>query len=258
MQPGIDLILTTPPDLLPQAREYPLTIAHMAYRLGGGPHLYRSSRPTPLRGGLMALDDRGFDGRGDPSAFCREVLQECAARQFTGVLCDFEGHGIPALAAAAERLSLLCAKKGLTCYVPEALGRRVKNARVLVSTALSGGSLRQRLEEAAQRFGSDRVVPAVERVSMDFYLPSPTGQGVELSREELKQRMAERAPSVFFSGDLCAHYFTYMSRQSGAHFVLFDDAASIRKKLNMARKLGFPAAVLAYPQVDDLLPAILG
>lgn len=257
MQPGIDLILTMPPDLLPQARDYPLTIAHMAYRMGGGPHLYRSHRQVPIRGGLMVLDARGFDGRGDLSAFCREVLQECAARQFTGVLCDFEDHRLPALATAAEQLSLLCEKKGLTCYVPEALGRRAKHARVLISTALSGGSLRQRLEEAAQRFGSHRVVPAIERVAMDFYLPSPTGQGEELSREELKRRMAERSPSVFFSGDLCAHYFTYMSRQSGAHFVLFDDAASIRKKLDLARSLGFRTTVLAYPQVDDLLPAIL-
>ncbi len=257
MQPGIDLILTTPPDLLKQARDHHLTIAHMAYRMGSGPHLYRAGQQLPLRGGLMALDDRGFDGRGDPSIFCREVIQECAARQFSGVLCDFEGRNLPALGVTVERLSLLCEKKGLTCYVPEYLGSLTKSARVLVSTALSGGSLRHRLEEAAQRFGASRVVPAVERVAMDFYLPSPSGQGVELSREELKRRLTERAPSVFFSGDLCAHYFTYMSRQNGAHFILFDDAASIRKKLEVARQMGFPAAVLAYPQVDDLLERIL-
>lgn len=257
MQPGIDLILTTPPDLLKQAREHRLTLAHMAYRLGPGPHLYRAGQQVPLRGGLMALDDRGFDGRGDPAQFCREVIQECAARQFTGVICDFEGRNHPALGQVSRRLADLCEKRGLSCYVPESLGDQAKSARVMVSTALSGGSLRHRLEEAAQRFGQNRVVPAVERVAMDFYLPSPTGQGVELSREELKKRMAERAPSVFFSGDLCAHYFTYMSRRDGAHFILFDDAASIRKKLDLARQMGFPAAILAYPQVDDLLAAIL-
>ena len=62
---------------------------------------------------------------------------------------------------------------------------------------------------------------------------------------------------MFFSPDLCAHYFTYMSRQNGAHFVLFDDAGSIRKKLQVARNLGISSAVLAYPQVDDLLPELL-
>ena len=76
-------------------------------------------------------------------------------------------------------------------------------------------------------------------------------------REELQERLEERAPSVFFSSELCAHYFTYMSRQNGAHFVLFDDAGSIRKKLQTARSMGITSAVLAYPQVDDLLEEIL-
>jgi len=202
----------------------------------------------------MVIDDHGYDGRGDPSPFCREVLQECAARQFSGVLCDFEGQNAGAL---VEQLSLLCSKKGLACYVPESLGQYSQTTRVLISTALSGGSLLHRLETASQRFGSHRVVPAVERVCMDFYLPSPTGCGQELSREELSRRIRTRSPSVFFSGELCAHYFTYMAKDSGAHFILFDDAVSIRKKLDLARKLGFPAAVLAYPQVDDLIETIL-
>ena len=70
--------------------------------------------------------------------------------------------------------------------------------------------------------------------------------------------MDDRAPTVFFSNELCAHYFTYMSKQNGAHFILFDDAGSIRKKLHIARSLGVADAVLAYPQVDDLLPELLG
>ena len=127
----------------------------------------------------------------------------------------------------------------------------------LIPSALSGGSLQQRLQEAVERFGAARVALAVERVAEDFFLPSPTGQGMPLTREELRQRLEERAPSVFFSSELCAHYFTYMSRQNGAHFVLFDDAGSIRKKLQVARNLGISSAVLAYPQVDDLLPELL-
>ncbi len=99
---------------------------------------------------------------------------------------------------------------------------------------------------------------AVERVAEDFYLPSPTGQGTPLTRDELAQRLEERAPQVYFSTDLCAHYFTYMSDASGAHFVLFDDAGSIRKKLQLARQLDIGEALLPYAQVDDLLPELLG
>ena len=69
--------------------------------------------------------------------------------------------------------------------------------------------------------------------------------------------LEERRPSVFFSSELCAHYFTYMSRENGAHFVLFDDAGSIRKKLLTAQGLGIRQAVLSYPQTADLLGALL-
>jgi len=251
-----NLILAVPPDLLRQAQSYHLPVAHMAYRLGCGPHLFRSGQPVPLRGGCMVIDDKGFDGRGDPSAFCREVLQECAARQFTGIICDFEGRH-PALNHTAERLSAACQKRGLSCYLPEQLGRCSDTAHVLISTALSGGSLKQRLADAIHHFGTDRVVPAVERTAMDFFLPSPTGHGMELTRQELRERMDRLSPSVFFSGDLCARYFTYMSHQSGAHFILFDDAASIRQKLSIAQSLGLSTALLAFPQVDDLLGDIL-
>ena len=91
----------------------------------------------------------------------------------------------------------------------------------------------------------------------DFFLPSPTGQGVPMTGEELEKKMEELSPSVFFSNELCAHYFTYMSPKTGAHFVLFDDAGSIRKKLQLARSLDIGYAVLSYPDTSDLLLQIL-
>ena len=160
------------------------------------------------------------------------------------------------LANVVEELGSLLHKRNWPLYVTEAYGNCSDKAKVLISTALSGGSLRQRLEDALQQYGG-RVALAVERVAEDFFLPSPTGQGTPLSREELKARMEERSPSVFFSSELCAHYFTYMSKQNGAHFILFDDAGSIRKKLQIARSLDIEDAILAYPQVDDLLPELL-
>jgi spore germination protein YaaH len=70
--------------------------------------------------------------------------------------------------------------------------------------------------------------------------------------------MEQMAPSVFFSNELCAHYFTYMNRDSGAHFVLFDDVGSIQKKLSLAEEMGIRRFFLFYHQMDDLLPDILG
>ena len=213
------LILTVPPGQLDRARPLGLPLAHMAYRLGRGGQLLRSDLPLRLRGGLMVLSDAGYDGSGDPGGLCRQVVGECAARGFDGILCDFEQPPVPALAKLAGLLSRAAARRGWRCLVPLAL--------------------------------------AVERTAEDFFLPAPTGCGVPLSREELARRLEERRPAVFFSPDLCAHYFTYMSRENGAHFVLFDTADSIREKLRLARAAGVETAVLAYPEVDDLLPGIL-
>ena len=99
--------------------------------------------------------------------------------------------------------------------------------------------------------GEDRFPLAVQRVAEDFFLPSPTGSGVPLSRRELEEKLEQLHPSVFFSHELCARYFTYMSRESGAHFVLFDDRDTLRKKLEVAQELGITSAVAALPEVLD-------
>ena len=252
----IQLILAAPPEDVTAAQAHGLTLAHMAYRVGGGPHLFRSNQPIPARGGLMYIDDGGFDGRGTPDAFCQEVVRECAARGFGGVVCAFD-RKLPLLSAVVEQLGPMLVRQGRSFYVSEPYGRCTATGRVLIPTALSGGSLRQRLGEAAERYGAGRVALAVERTAADFFLPSPDGQGRPLTREELKARLEERSPSVFFSDELCARYFTYMNRQNGAHFVLFDDAGSIRKKLRLAEALGIDRALLCYPEVSDLMRDIL-
>ena len=251
MLENLELILAAPPGDSRAALGFGLTVAHAAYRVGGGPHLYRAGPPLPVRGGLMGLDCVGFDGRGDTGPLCREILRECAARGFTGVLCDFEGPPLPLLVRALRDLAGPLEKRGWPLYVPEPYGERVEGAWVLVSSALSGGSLAGRLREAREKYG--RVALAVERVAEDFFLPAPQGQGRPLTQAELAALLETRRPSVFFSGELCAHYFTYMSRENGAHFVLFDDAGSIRKKLLTAQALGIDRAVLSYPQTADLL-----
>ena len=171
-----NLLLAVPPTEMMAAQGFGLTLAHMAYRVGGGPHLFRANLPVPVRGGVMLIDDAGFDGRGDPAPFCQEVVRECAARGYTGVICDFDRH-LPLLGQVIAGLSPLLAKRGWPLYVTEAYAPFSDSAIALIPSALSGGSLQQRLQEAVERFGAARVALAVERVAEDFFLPSPTGQG---------------------------------------------------------------------------------
>lgn len=251
------LFLTTPPQYLKSACVYGLPIGHMAYCIGAGGHLLRSSIPIGMRGGLMVIGDESCDGRGTADTFCSEVMQECAARKFDGIICDFEKKPSSLSGSIIEKLGELSSRRNWPFFIPEHYAPFSAKARIMISSALSGGSLKQRLNEAAAKYGAEKLVLAVQRSAEDFFLPSPSGGGTPLSREELQKRIQDRAPSIFFSDELCAHYFTYMSRQSGAHFVLFDDAGSIRKKLFLAKEAGIRQAVLAYPEVDDLLPALL-
>ena len=44
-----------------------------------------------------------------------------------------------------------------------------------------------------------------------------------------------------------------MSRTTGAHFVLFDDGQSLRRKRALARELGIGTTLLLLPESADVL-----
>lgn len=92
----------------------------------------------------------------------------------------------------------------------------------------------------------------VERVRMDFTLPAANGTGRELTPEAFSALAEAYRPRSFFSEALCAHYFTYQDKK-GTHFVLYDDAVSIRRKLALAARMGIDSAFMFYPHVRDLV-----
>lgn len=240
-------IITLPPRQLPALRDWQVTPAHLAYRLGPGPHLFRAESTAP-RGGLMVIDDRDFDGLGPTGPLCQEIMRECQARSFSGAILDFENR-LPPLEQIAAHLDETFARRGWTLYVPERYAPNAPHSRVMIPSSLSGGSLQRRLEEALERCGESRVVLALEKRREDFFLPSPTGSGQPLTVEELEQLKRRLSPSVFFSGDLCARYFTYMSQDNGAHFVLFDDGDTLRRKTEVARRLGIDTFLAPWAEV---------
>lgn len=241
-------IITLPPRQLPALRGWQATPAHLAYRMGPGPHLFRAEGTAPLRGGLMVADDRDFDPLGPTGPLCQEIVRECQARGFSGAVLDFEGR-LPPLEQIAAALDEPFARRGWTLLVPERYGRAAPHARVAIPSALSGGSLQTRLEEALERFGESRVVLALEKRAEDFFLPSPTGSGQPLTEQELEELKRRLSPSIFFSGELCARYFTYMSRENGAHFVLFDDGDTLRHKVEVAHKLGIRTFLAPWAEI---------
>lgn len=228
-----------------------LTPAHMAYRIGRGPRLMAIRSTTPAQNGVMMVDCIGFEGDGDPTGCCRQILGECKRRRFSGIICDFEGLPNNILSRLVSLLNHNCPAQGLALYVPEAYASQAPESRVLIPSALTSGTLERRLRTAAGHYGAGRLALAVEWLREDFPLPA-SGRGDPLTGSELEEQLRRLEPAVFFDRGLCAHYYTYMNAGQ-AHFVLFDTPHSVREKLAVARRLGISSALLP-PEAADLSP----
>lgn len=250
------LLLALPPDRSVPEHLRGVTPAHMAYRIGPGPRLLGVRLPPDLKGGLMLLDCREYDGSGDPVPCCRQILGECRRRSFRGIVCDFEGAPAGSLSRLVNILDRNCQAQGWALYVPPAFAPFAPGARVLLPSALTAGTLERRLREGVEQYGRGRTALAIQWVREDFLLPVAHA-GRPITQAELDGQIRRLEPAAFFDRGLCAHYYTYMAQGGQAHFVLFDTPRSIREKLAVARRLNLPAALLPGPDVLDCLEEVL-
>jgi predicted alpha/beta-fold hydrolase len=233
-----------------------LPVAHMMYRIGRGYHLFRAQGAEYYKGGLMVVDTDGFSGGGPTSALVLEIIDECRKRNFLGIVLDTGGRAAVPLPALTVHLASDAHQHGLKLYVPEALAAASDLTIVLVPTALSGGTLADHIGEALKKYGPGRVALEIERVRMDFSLPAMSGTGRELTAEEFQALQQHHHAQSFFSKDLCAYYFSYHDK-TGVRFVLYDNAASIKRKLSVGAKLGITDAFIFYPHVADIIDKIV-
>lgn len=252
----MQVYLSVTPGQLREASQYGRSFAHVAYRIGEDSSLLRQSLLLQTQGGLLSVSDREAPLIQDPAKLSAAVLRECGRRGYTGVVLDFEEPPRQDRQLFAQRLEQSLTASRRTLYIPETYIRAAPGARMLLCTALSGGTFTQHLQEVAdQHGGAARLALDIQRLRMDFQLPAPSGEGIPLSQETLETLMAEESPSVFFSQDLCARYFTY-TRNGETHFVLYDDADTLSQKLRTGAAMGFSAAFFAFPEVRDLLPRL--
>lgn len=251
----MQIYLAATPDKLREAARFTDRLAHVAYRVGPDGRLTRQDLLARTHGGLMVLGDQGCGVIRDVAALCRDVWRECGNRSFGGVIADFEQTASPDRTAFLEALGRILSRNNRRLYVPEAYGAAIPQAHVLICTALSGGTLRQRLEEASGIYGGRRLALDLQRLRMSFPLPCPSGEGTPLGAEELEGLLRQKAPSVFYSTDLCAKYFTCTEGSEG-RFILFDDAGTLRRKIQLGQDLGIGTGVFMFPEVADLLPEL--
>ena len=198
----------------------------------------------------MGLSDRCTGAIPRIDTLCRTIVAECVKRGFQGVLADFETNPYSDRLSFLSRLSARLSARGMALYCP--LSLPAEGAATRRKGPCRRGAL---LEETACRYGAERLALDLERVMMDFPLPCPSGCGTPLTREELLALREKHPSSVYFSRELMAKYFTY-SAGNGTHFVLFDDAETLRQKVKLAQNLGIQTAFLMFPEISDLLPEL--
>lgn len=244
----MQLYLATTPDHLETARQHTPYLAHVAYRIGEDGQLHAQFLPPTLLGGLMVLGDTEGSAVHAPELLCRQILRVCVRRNFSGIVLDLQQQ--KDYTSFVQQLEAWTRRYRRRLYVPELLAPAATQSTVLICTAISGGSLQQRLEEAAARYAPQRIALDLQRLAMDFTLPSPSGEGTPLTLPELAQQRSGRC--CYFSEGLCAHYFT-RRHGTGTHFVLFDDAHTLQRKMALAEQLGINEGFMMLPEVEDLL-----
>lgn len=244
----MDLYLAADSGRLQQAMTCTAHLAHMSYRLGSDGTLLASPLPDTLRGGLLMLSDEDGAYPEAPEGLCRRLLQECLHRRYAGVILD---------AAPPENfcrtLDELLFRQGRKLFLPEKAAQFAPHGTAVVCTACTSGSLEDKLAEAAEHWGAEHLALDLQRMMIDFPLSASGGDAVPLTPDRL-HRLAEGRPT-YFSRPLCARYFTYHT-DGGSRFVLFDDAQTLKSKMETAEKLGIRQGFFMLPEVEDLLSVL--
>lgn len=241
------ILLAVSPGSVPPRLPVPFELAHMAYRIGSHCRLLRARPELALTGGFLMISGAASSCHGNAERFCQQVVSECRLHHAAGVIANWELAS--QCAPLVTELDRALAQAQLEFWVPEYYAKAAANAKILVSSQLSGGSLTARLQEALDRWGH-RIALAVECTPWVFQLPCPSGQGTPLEAGQLRQLIANYSPRFWFSEALGTQYFTYL-REQQLHLALFDNGASIRRKLELAARRGLSGAILSW---DELAP----
>lgn len=233
-------------DVLPRGRYRPV---RADYRLG--PRLLSALGSAQVQGGLMLVADSRECG--EDELLARDILRESLRRGYDGIVLDWYHSGTErgGLTARTDRL---CAQYDRRLFVPEQYAAHAPHAAVLVNTAVAGGTLKSCLEDAVRRFGAARIALDLERLRLDFTLPLSANRRRPLTAAEL-HRLRE-GKTLYFSEELCARYFTYRSGNDN-HYVLFDDARTLRRKASMAENMGIREAFFMLPEIADIAAGLL-
>ena len=218
----------------------------ISYALGDQGRLRRTALPPETRDTLMGICDQGFSpGRADAASFVRDVLYEIQRLGYTGVLADWEGI-CQTRVAFLQQLDQALAERQLPLYAPRPYAPHLSAARLVTPCCVTGGSLEEMLREQIGAFGAQRLAMDLTPLCQSFTLPCHYAHGQTLTPAQCRAKLQEYGSSLFFSREMCIKYFTYMDQERQVHYVLFDDASTLQRKIQLCRSLGISSFFLVY------------
>lgn len=236
------------------AEKLGLPCVYLFYRIGENGTLQRAQLPAAARGGMMGIFEAPGLATADPDKLARDIGGESARRGYAGVMLDLTST--VGMLTPLSNLSQSLRKLNIVHYVPVELASAAPGAKLVVSTAVSGGSFSQLLDEACARWGADNICLDITRTRSAFEMPGWSPEGRTLQKDEFSEMLQKHMSSVFFSPELCAKYFT--CREGGkAQFIVFDDADTAAYKVDLARRRGLPAVFLLYSEWGALAREII-
>ncbi len=169
-------------------------------------------------------------GEGPEAGRAAALASECRRRGFSALVS--EGGSPSALEVLRFCDALL--RRGIAPILPEESWVPGCGGALLISSAVSGGTLEERLRGALAK--SPDLALDLERLCHRFPLPCPDGQGERISGEEL-EKLLRRGAAVQFSRELMCKAFPLEDGEE-SRFILFDDRETLVEKVCLAASLG--------------------
>lgn len=229
----------------------------LAYKISSM-HLMRGKIAANTRGGLMIIGGCDLSAEGDFKQLAAEISNESALHNYDAVFLALDEKPNSKSASFAGALGSELAKRRLKYYVPIDYSVFCPDARYIVTSEISGGSLKLHITELIDKHGVEKLAFDICRMRMDFTMPSPDSIGKALSPEEFNTIYENTDAQTFYSPELCLNYFTYTDTIGQSHFVLYDDARSILGKIFLADMLKLDCVLLNYSELKEILPQIRG
>lgn len=181
-----------------------------------------------------------------------ELADHCVRYDYSLVCAGFSPTPAADTAAFCRRLQ----DRGLTPILTHACWQPELGAAVLLSTAISGGRLRELLLKALEQYG--QVYLDGERLCRRFPLPCADGQGAPLSPAEWEVLHGQGEPPFFSQSLQC---MAQLVRESGTgSFLLWDERETLCRKAALAASLGVSGMFLLDSEWsrEDVLAACAG